>query len=621
MTDLSGTIDPLLEAAYAAGRADLAGELARLETRPAPQGVTHAGLHRDALAHFSAGRAAEAERDLKLALRLAPGEERLHDHLGVVLASQQRLLEAEATFRVAQRLAPNDPSPRRNRGQCLMDLRNYPEAAEVYRQLLDANSDDGVARLQLGVALGSMRRFAEAEQVLAPLVEPGQATAAAWDRLGVVRGMAGDTAGAANCFRAQITLEPSANAYSNLAAALGKSRDWVGATEAGHEAVRLAPGSAGAWSNLGNALRDSGRVDEAVGALNTAVRLDPIRAEAAGNLALALATRGTPAEALPWYDRALGLDPGNAEVHFNRAVCVLSLGDYARGWPEYEWRFGTEQMRTHKPLPGTPWRGESLDGKSLLIQCEQGHGDTLQFSRLVARLAERGAAVTLVAAPPVQRLLKSMAGVSRVIGPGEPMPPTDYVTPLMTLPLLTGLRLETIPRDCPCLAAPADAAERWHDALADLPGLKVGIAWQGNPTHVGDRFRSVPLTHFAPLAEVPGVSLLSLQLGHGREQLTHAPFPIRDPFTADPRDFAETAGLLQQLDLIVAIDSAVAHLAGCLARPVWVALPVNADWRWLQARDDSPWYPTARLFRQSHFGDWTGVFARVAAELGRLVSA
>ena len=579
---MTGTTDALVEAAFAAGRADLAAELLRGEALPIPAAADAKNLHASAVGHFQAGRFAEAERDLRLALRLSPGTAQLHEHFGVVLASQQRFQEAEATFRIAVRLAPEDPSPRRNWARCLIDLQRFPEA----------------------------------ETVLSGLAKSGHATAETWDRLGTVRGILGDYSGAAECFLSQLALDgTAAGAWSNLAAALGKQRDWSGAIEAGRQAVRLAPHQAAAWSNYGNALRDFGRVDEAIEALRTAVRLDPNLPDATGNLALALATRGDLDAALPWYDRAVALNPRGAEARLNRAVAWLASGDFARGLPEYEWRFGTEQMRGYAPLPGTPWRRESLAGKSIAVQCEQGLGDAMQFSRLATRLYAQGATVTLIAPPTLKRLLQSVAGVDRVVGQGDPLPATDFVTALMSLPLLTGLDVGSIPNSVPSLTAPPEAVEAWRAKLSGVSGLKIGVAWQGNPNHVGDRFRSVPLRQFAPLAAVPGVSLISLQLGSGREQLARTDFPIQDLFDPEPRDFAETAGLIEHLDLVISVDSAVAHLAGCLARPVWVLLPVNADWRWLRDRPDSPWYPTARLFRQTTFGDWNAVIPCLATEL------
>ncbi len=609
----------LADLAIEAGRADLAGDLLRRAAAlpPVPAGATAAAAHQAGLNHLSAGRFAEAEAALLLAIRLAPGTAAIHDHLGVALANQQRYAEAAATFGLAARLAPGDPSPRRNRVQACLDGRDFAGAASAARDALELEPDAEALVLHLAVALTGLKQFAAAAAALAPLAAGPSPSAAVWNRLGVVRGLAGDAAGAADCFRKHIDLEPeSGGAYANLAAAYGKLNRWADAADAGRRAVALDPNHAGGWANLGNAYRDLGRLDDALHALQQAIRLDPTQADAVGNYALTLTMRGDPRAALPWYDRALQLKPAAPEVRFNRAVALLSLGDYAAGWKEYEWRWGTEQMRGQTRTRAVPaWRGEPLAGKTLLVYAEQGHGDTLQFIRLVTPLAAAGARIVVVAADPVRRLLATVAGVAEVVGPGDEVAGVHYQTPLLTLPLLTGLRVETIPAGVPYVTAPTDAVEKWRAPVAALPGRTVGIAWQGNPAHIGDRWRSVPLNAFAPLAAVPGVTLVSLQKGPGAEQLTDAPFPVVDLAADITGDFGDTAGLLMSLDLVVTIDSAAAHLAGALGRPAWVALPVNADWRWLRGRDDSPWHPTVKLFRQERFGEWPAVFARMAAEL------
>lgn len=616
MTTPPDLLARLAETAVEAGRADLAGDLLRRAAAlpPVPAGTTAAAAHRAGLDHLSAGRFAEAEAALLLAIRLAPGAAEVHNHLGFALANQKRFAEAAATFSLSARLAPSVPSPRRNRVQACLDGRDFAGAAAAARHALELEPASEPLTLQLAVALAESKQFAAAEAVLAPLAAAPSPSAAVWNRLGVVWGMAGDPAAAAVGFQKEIELEPrSGGAYANLAAAYGKLNRWADAADAGRRAVALEPNHGGGWANLGNACRDLGQLDDALHALEQAIRLEPTQPEAIGNYALTLAMRGDPRAALPWYDRALELRPAAAEVRFNRAVALLALGDYAAGWPEYEWRWGTEQMRGQtRNRAAPPWGGEPLAGKTLLVYAEQGHGDTLQFIRLVTPLAVAGARIVVVAADPVRRLLATVAGVAEVVGPGDEVPGVHYHTPLMTLPLLTGLRVETIPADVPYVTAPADMVDKWRDRLAALPGRKVGIAWQGNPAHIGDRWRSVPLTMFAPLAAVPGVTLVSLQKGPGAEQLADAPFEILDLAADITGDFGDTAGLLMHLDLVVTVDSAVAHLAGALGRPAWVALPVNSDWRWLRDRDDSPWYPTVKLFRQERFGEWPAVFAWLA---------
>ena len=612
----------LVATARAAGRPDVAGELLRRSVTLPPPGppADAERLHAAGVADLQAGRFAEAEAKLLVAIRARPDVPSWVDHLGVSFASRGRFAEAEVSFRLAAELDPDNPSPTRNLIQACFDQKKWPAALAAIETALRRDPASTDLKLQQAVALSESKRYPEAEAVLTALLAAGPESAALWNRLGVVRGLSGRPEEAIACFERQIALEPEvAGAHANLAAAFGKATRWEDAVLAGRRAVELDPASAAGWANLGNAYRDLGRLDEAADALQKAIDLDPSAHESYGNLALTLAMNGRVAEALPWYEQAIRRQPEAAEVRFNRAIALLSLGDYANGWPEYEWRWRTEQMRGQpRQLPTPLWRGERLDGKTLLIHTEQGSGDTIQFLKLVPRVVESGGTVAVVTTPALADLVRTCPGVTHVVLSGEPAPPHHAHCPLMSLPLLSRLRVETIPNAPSFLKAPAAEVSKWRDLLQDLPRPLVGIAWQGNPRHVGDRWRSVKLARFAPLAarlgELGG-TLLSLQKGPGVEQLADAPFPIADLGTELGDDFAETAGLVVNLDRVVTIDSALAHLTGALGRPVEILLPLNADWRWLQTRRDTPWYPSATLHRQAHFGDWDAAFASATASL------
>jgi hypothetical protein len=305
-----------------------------------------------------------------------------------------------------------------------------------------------------------------------------------------------------------------------------------------------------------------------------------------------------------------------AEVRFNRAIALLGLGDYERGWPEYEWRWRTEQMKgVRRQFPVPAWDGSDPAGRSILVHAEQGLGDAVQFLRLVERLAGRGATAIVQVPEPLIALARTCPGVGHVLVPGEPPPHLDLHCPLMSLPLRLSLRVADIPDRVPYLSASAGSIAKWRDRLAGVGDRKVGIVWQGNPGHIGDRWRSVRLAEFAPLAAVPGVTLVSLQKGAGSEQVAeHPELKVLDLGPELGPDLDDLAGLLMNLELLVAVDTAPVHLAGALGRPVWVALAFNNDWRWMIERSDSPWYPTARLFRQREFGRWGAVFAEMASE-------
>ncbi len=365
------------------------------------------------------------------------------------------------------------------------------------------------------------------------------------------------------------------------------------------------------------ALAALGRFAEAENCYHEALRLNPRYAEAHNNLASALQALGRHEEALAGYDLALLYQPDSASAHWNRSLAWLQQGDYQRGWPEYEWRWRRDRV-VRRRLPGAPWDGAPLDGRTLLIYPEQGLGDQIQFVRYAPLARQQGGRVVVECPPALLGLFATCPGIDQLVAEGTPLPPFDVHVPVMSLPHRLGTTLETIPAAVPYLSADPARVASWAEVLAGIPGYRVGIAWQGNPRHAWDRHRSIPLARFAPLAQVPGVRLVSLQKGPGVEQLRGLAerLPVAVLPDGPEGTFLDTAAVVSQLDLVVTADTALAHLAGALGVPVWVALSAHSDWRWLRDREDTPWYPSMRLFRQATLGDWPGVFACMAAELG-----
>jgi hypothetical protein len=310
------------------------------------------------------------------------------------------------------------------------------------------------------------------------------------------------------------------------------------------------------------------------------------------------------------------------QARFSRALVLLARGDYARGWAGYEYRMRCPEYAASYRLPamaGTPrpWQGEPLAGKTLLLIAEQGIGDTLQFIRYARQLAEQGGSVGLyVRQAHVAGLLRDAQGVSEVYTGAASIPAHDYFCHLLSLPRLCNTRsMDDVPADVPYLAAPADRRAYWRQRLDAVPArLRVGLAWAGNPSNVDDRNRSCSLRALVGLFELPDVAWINLQIGAGREELQTVQTPILD-WGDEQTDYAETAALMAELDLIITVDTSIAHAAGALGCPVWVMLQYVADFRWLLDRTDSPWYPTARLFRQPHPGDWAGAVAAVKGTL------
>jgi hypothetical protein len=428
------------------------------------------------------------------------------------------------------------------------------------------------------------------------------------------------------------------------------------------DALRTNPRSAEAHNNLGEAFRRFGQLDEALASFHQALSINPDFAGAHNGLGVALRALGQLDEAMARFEHAIQLDPGYGGARWNRALLWLLLGDFKRGWPEYKWRWG-EPGFVHRPFSQPLWDGSPLNGQTLLLHAEQGLGDTIQLIRY-AQLASRrcngqDAKVIVECQPPLCRLLAGQPGVQYLLPRGSALPAFDNHAPLGTLPEIFQTSSATIPADVPYLHPDGGLVKRWRGELqkdeggrmkdehaADLdPSFRlhpssflVGIAWQGNPAFGHDRLRSIPLAQFGALAKIRGIRLISLQKGPGTEQLeklkeeggrmkqketpcSSSSFIVHpSSFVLDEASgpFMDTAAIMQSLDLVISSDTAIPHLAGAIGVPVWVALPFVPDWRWLLKREDSPWYPTIRLFRQTKLGCWEDVFERMADELKRI---
>jgi len=459
--------------------------------------------------------------------------------------------------------------------------------------------------------------FQRAEQAFRQALDADSAQAEAWHRLGQVCQRLDKAADALDAYREALRLEPGrAATHNSLGILMVQRRDLSAAVASFRRAVEIRPDFVKAHNNLGNALKEQGDLEAAVACYRRAVQLGPELVDGHNNLGLLLADLGQFEGALACYGRALELQPDYREARRNRALVWLLLGDYERGWPEYEWRWGCPEL-PERNFGRPAWDGGPLQGRTILLHAEQGLGDTLQFVRYAPLVRARGGRVLMVCQPPLLRLLARCPGVDRLAAQGDPLPPFDTHAPLLGLPRIFGATKNNLPANVPYLQADAALVERWRQKLASIPGFKVGIAWQGNPKYRRDGQRSVDLARFVALARVPGVALVSLQKGLGSEQLRTAPFPVVELEGLDEQSgpFMDTAAVMKCLDLVVTTDTAIPHLAGALAVPCWVALPVSPDWRWLLDRDDSPWYPTVRLFRAARAADWGPVFERIAREL------
>jgi len=362
------------------------------------------------------------------------------------------------------------------------------------------------------------------------------------------------------------------------------------------------------------------RGGETVAAFQRAVELKADYVFAHCDLGVALMEAGRLAEAVAAFEAAMALAPGFAPARTQHAMTLLLRGDFERGWPEYEWRWRTEGFTPpRRELTQPMWDGREFAGRTLLLHAEQGYGDTIQFVRYAPMVAQRGGRVLLEAPAKLTRLLRGLPGVAQVIPAGAALPAFDLRCALMSLPGVFKTTLSSIPAPVQYLKADEGLAASWANRLGKSAGLRVGIVWAGRRSHVGDFNRSIKLAALAPLAGVAGVRFFSLQKDDTAGEANHPPEGMNlIDLTADLTDFADTAAVISQMDVIISVDTAVAHLAGALGKPVWVMLPFLPDWRWLLNRDDSPWYPTMRLFRQKMPEQWSEVVASVAAALGDL---
>ena len=439
--------------------------------------------------------------------------------------------------------------------------------------------------------------------------------AEAHDNLGTAHLHLGQTNEAIACFRQALRLNPNlAATWGSLGNALALEENLENSIACYQNAIRLKPSDAKAYNNLGNAFERQDKLDDATRIYEQALLLEPHLAETYSNLATVHMRQGQMDKAFTAFEQALRIDPELAGARLNRAQLQLLLGNFEQGWPDFEFRT-TQSDKKKRQFTEPCWKGSDLKGKTILLHAEQGLGDTLQFIRFAPFVKERCATVIVECQSELLSLLRTAAGIDQLIGRGSSLPSFDFQVPLPSLPGVFHLELASIPAFIPYLHAKQDLVERWRAGLAScsVRTFKVGIAWQGNPTYRYDRQRSIAVKHYGKLAQLDGIELISLQKGPAAGQLAAVKggLPIVDlgpDLDETAGAFMETAAIMMNIDLVISSDTAIAHLAGALGVPVWVALPLVPDWRWLLEREDSPWYPTMRLFRQTRAGRWEDVF-------------
>jgi tetratricopeptide (TPR) repeat protein len=535
---------------------------------------------------------------------------------GLVLAALDRHDEALASYERALALKPDYAEALYNRGNALAALTRFEDALTSYAQAIALRPNYPAALLNRAQLLQRLSRPREAigSFDLALALAPGNADT--FNMRGnahyALQSYAAALADYDHAARLRDDAAPIHNNRGNALRELGRHDEALAAFA---RALALAPDYAEAHNNRGNALLELNRVDDALADYDRALVLKPDFADALVNRGNALHFLGREHDAIASFDAAIAASPQLAEAYWNRGLSLLALGDFARGWPDYEWRWKRDSELKPRDFAQPQWRGENLIGKTILLHAEQGYGDIIQFIRYLPMVVAKGGQVVLEIPDDLKPLIGCIDGVTAIVRRGAPLPPFDLHCPLMSLPLAFGTTLETIPAPVPYLQAPIEQREQWRARLGATHAPRVGLVWSGKPTHKNDRNRSIPLTLLAPLLQTPGVTFVSLQKEYretDRAALAAAPLVRLDHALAD---FADTAAAIAALDLVIAVDTAVAHLAGAMGKPLWLLLPAIGDWRWLQDRPDSPWYPAARIFRQPRIGDWPSALADIAREL------
>ncbi len=528
-----------------------------------------------------------------------------------------RLAAAEAAYRAVLAMDDAQPQALHCLGLLALSAGRSAEALDLLGRAAAAAPDHDGVRNAFGRALLAAGRIDDAIAHFAALAEARPLAAEPRAGLALAYLQAQDWAAAIAAADAALARDAaSADAWFARGTGLNRRRRNEPAVAALEWAVACAPGHAQAHLNLGNALFDLDRLDAAETQIRRAIALDPALAEAHASLGCLLSGGGRLAEAVAACTEAIRLRPDFAQAHWNLSFAHMLGGDYGPGWEEYEWRKRHDLFaRDLLALPGPQWQGEKLDGRRLLVRAEQGLGDAIQFARYLPMLASSGGAVALVCAAPLARLLGRFETVA-IVPSGTALPDYDTWIDMMSLPRLFGTRVDSIPAASGYLAADSARRAAWEAALPDRP--RIGLVWAGNPAHSNDARRSMPLAALAPVIGTAGASFVSLQVGPDSAAIA-AQFAIPDR-SADLTDLAETAALVAALDMVISVDSCVAHLAGALGVPVWLMLPFAPDWRWMIGRSDTPWYASARLFRQRRPGDWPGLADDVAAALAAFVA-
>jgi tetratricopeptide (TPR) repeat protein len=581
-------------------------------------------LHLLGVLRHQQNRSAEALELLEAALRRFPSSADALSNRGIVLKGLERYEEALASCNSALLIKPDHIDALSNRAQVLLRLQRFAEALESADAALALKPSHIPALNNRGYALVKLDRLPEAVETFKRVLSNRPNDLDALYDLGNALQLLGKPQEALASYAQVLARKPDRiDAVNNSGVVLQKLERFEESLSRFEQALAIAPNFAEAHSNRGNVLLRLGRPEEALDAYDKALAVKSSFVTARNNRATALVALNRHHEAIDEFNLALTAHPGLAEVEFNRSLALIALGDFREGWRGFESRWGQEHWAGKRRNFTQPlWLGEQpIAGKTILLHNEQGYGDAIQFARYAPLVAAQGARVVLEVHPPLKALMSAIARVSDVVATDEPLPAFDIHCPLMSLPLAFATKVATIPASVPYLWPPAERIEKWKNRVAPGGARKIGIVWAGSAVHRNNHNRSIALTQFGRMLSTPDLRFVCLQkdLNEADLEVLHG-FGGVELLGDEVADFADTAAIIAMLDLVVSVDTSVAHLAGALGRPVWVLLPFSADYRWMLDREDSPWYPSARLLRQPRVGDWDSVLERVQTELLKFMS-
>jgi tetratricopeptide (TPR) repeat protein len=540
-------------------------------------------LMQSAIEHYQNGNLEHARQICKKILGKQPNNANVLHFLGVLCYRVHDYDAAITHLKKALRINPSDAEAHYNIGRAYEGKEQIDEAIQSYKSALRIKSYFVDAHINLGNLLQKTGQLDDAIFNYQRAIELNPNHAGVYYNLGIMFQEMDRIDEAISAFQNSIRLNPQyADAYHDLGYVFHMNRQPNEAVECYHKAIQLDKGMFDAYNNLGRVYQEQGQLDDAITS----------------------------------YRKSLEINPDFAEAHCNLAMALLLTGDFVQGWKEYEWRWKFKD-RSRYDFPQQIWDGSDISGKTVFLYAEQGFGDTIQFIRFAPLVAALGGKVIIECHKELKSLIRHVRGVDTVITREDPLPEFDVHYPLLSLPLIFNTTPESIPANIPYIMTDQKKVQQWKERIqSDNARMKIGLVWSGNPKYKADQFRSISLSSFLQLWEVEGTSFYSLQKGEAASQVKELPQETKlIDYTDEIHDFSDTAALIENLDLVISVDTAVAHLAGALGKSVWTLLPFSPDWRWMLNREDSPWYPTMRLFRQPSVGDWFSVIERVKDEL------